>query len=174
MSDKYDDSKEGGYSYVEKLALVSQGMMDPHEIGMTSADDAIYEITGLKPAPPQQFLGDWVTFEASVIPLEVRAKWARQELKVVPPNKEQWEAEWRNEHKNEFQIECRLRSGSVYVIAQQTFTEPILGFAEMLRRMPDLLLARYEQIKKENPEHPIKTRSDIESERRAAQRASVE
>ena len=168
MSDKYDDSEKGGYSYAEKLALVSKGQMDPKEIGMASADDAIYEITGLKPAPKQPWLGDWMTFEASVVPLEVRSKWARQELKVIPTNPAQWEAEWRNEHKDEYQIQCVFRSGNEQARVDQTFTDPILGFAELMRRSSDLLLVRYEQIKKENPDKPIKTRSDLASEKRAA------
>lgn len=168
MSDKYDDSQSGGYSYAEKLAMVSKGMMDPHEIGMTSQDDAIYEITGLKPAPNLPWLGDWVTFEASVVPIEVRAKWARAELKVIPPNPDQWEAEWRSEHKDEYQVQGILRSGNVQARVDQIFTDPILGFAEFLRRVSDMLLIRYEQIKKENPEHPIKTRSDLEAEKRQA------
>ncbi len=167
MSNKYDDSESGGHSYAEKLVLVSKGLMDPHEIGMASQDDAIYEITGLKPPPTVPFLGDWVTFEASVVPLEVRAKWALSELKITPPNKEQWMAEWRNEHKDEFQVQGILRSGNCQARVDQIFTDPILGFAEFLRRASDLLQVRYEQVKKENPEHPIKTRSDLESEKRA-------
>jgi hypothetical protein len=168
MSDKYDDSDKGGHSYAEKLALVSKGLMDPKEIGMVSADDAIYEITGLKKPPTEPWLGDWITFEASVVPLEVRSKWARQELKVIPTNPQQWEAEWRQEHKNEFQVQTVLRSGNVQARLDQIFTDPILGFAELLRRSSDLLLVRYEQIKKENPRQPIKTRSDLEAEKRAA------
>jgi hypothetical protein len=168
MSDKYDDSQKGGYSYSEKLALVSKGLMDPHEIGMTSQDDAIYEITGLKPPPKVGFLGDWVTFEASVVPLEVRSKWARAEQKVIPPDPKMWEAEWRQEHQKEHQIQGILRSGNVQARVDQIFTDPILGFAELLRRVSDMLLVRYEQLKKENPEHPFKTRADLEAEKRAA------
>lgn len=161
----YDDTAKGGYSYLEKLALVSKGQMNPKEIGMASADDAIYEITGTK--APLPFLGDWITFEASVVPLGVRSQWARQDLKIIPPNPAEWEAEWREAHKTEFHVQAILKSGSVAANVDQKFTDPILGFAEMLRRAADLLVVRYEQIKNENPEKPVKTREDLAAEARA-------
>lgn len=168
---KYDDSAKGGYSYAEKLGLVAKGLMDPHEIGMTSADDAIYAITGLEKPAPVSFLGDWLQFEASVVPLAQRAKWARQDLKVIPTNPRAWEADWCEEHKAEYQLQGILRSGNCQARIDQTFTDPILGFAEFLRQASDLLLQRYEIIKKENPEHPFKTREEerVERETRRAQ-----
>lgn len=165
MSDKYDDTETGGYSYLEKLAMTAKGLLDPKEIGMASADEAIFEITGGK--PPSPFLGDWVTFEASVVPLAVRSKWARQDIKVIPTNPAEWEAEWREAHKHEFLVRGLLKSGSVGTQIEQTSTDPILGFAEMLRRAADMLISRYEQIKNESPEKPFKTREDLAAEARA-------
>lgn len=161
MSDKYDDKEKGGYGYAEKLALVAKGLMNPNEIGMASADEAIFEITGTKPPPP--FLGDWVTFEASVIPLEVQSKWARQALKVIPTNPAEWEAEWREKHKNEFRLQGILRSGSCMAQVDQTYTDPILGMAELMGRAAKILLDRYDQLKKET-DKPIKTRYDLQTE----------
>ncbi len=161
---KYDDSAEGGYSYLEKLALVAQGNMDPKEIGMVTADDAIMEITGAKKTRP--FLGDWVTFEASVIPIAVLAQWALQELKIKPTDIVQWKADWCEQHKEKarWKIQSLMRSGNVQAQAEQTFTDPILGFAEMMRKAAILLELRYEQLKKEYPDKPFKTRDDLAAE----------
>jgi hypothetical protein len=163
---KYDDSDSGGFSYLEKIALVAKGQMNPHEIGMTSQDDAIREITGKKLEKPQPFLGDWVTFEASVIPLDVLAKWARKDLKVIPTDTAQWEADWKEQHKAEFRVQGILKSGSVGAVVDQKYTDPILGFCEMLRQAADMLTERYEQIKNET-DKPIKTRDDLRAEAEA-------
>ncbi len=162
MSNQYDDTEKGGFTYLEKLALVAKGQMNPNEIGMASQDDAIYEITGKK--RPDAWLGDWVTFEASIVPLNVRAQWARQALKVVPTDTAQWEADWRAEHKDEHQVQGILKSGSVGAVVDQTYADPILGFAEMLRRAATMLEQRYEEIKIANPDKPIKTREDLAAE----------
>lgn len=159
---KYDDSEKGGFSYLEKLALVAQGNMDPKEIGMVSADEAIMEITGAKKTLP--FLGDWITFEASVVPVAIRAQWALQELKIKPNDAAQWKADWSEQHKSEWQIQSIMRSGNVQAQADQAFTDPILGFAEMMRKAATLLELRYEQLKKENPDQPFKTRDDLAAE----------
>jgi hypothetical protein len=168
MSNKYDDSEKGGFSYMDKLVMVSKDMMDPKEIGMTSKDDAIYEITGLKKPPAESYLSDWLTFEVAEVPVAVRARWARQDLKVVPTDKALWESQWAEEHKNEHRLQVVMRSGNIQARLDQTFTDPILGFAELMRQASDMLLQRYEQIKKENPRKPVKTREDIEAEKRAA------
>lgn len=165
MSQKYDDSGTGGYNYLEKLGMVAKGLMDPKEIGMASVDDAIFEITGTK--PPLPFMGDWATFEVSVVPLDIQAKWARQELKVIPPNPVEWEAEWKEAHKNEFRVQGILKSGNCAAQVDQTFTDPILGFADMMRKAADMLMVRYNQVKEANP-NPIKTREDLQNEARTA------
>jgi hypothetical protein len=175
MSDKYDDSAKGGYSYAEKLTMVAAGAMDPKEIGMATAEEAKLRVLGV--APPQAFLGDWMTFEASVIPINVQAHWARMDLKIVPTNPAEWEAEWAEEHKAEIRVQGILRSGSCMAQVDRTYTDPILGFAELMGKAAELLLRRYEELKKENPGHEIKTRNDLAreaTEQAAAQNASVE
>jgi hypothetical protein len=163
---KYDDSQTGGYSYSEKLALVAKGLMEPKEIGMASADDAIYEITGLKKPDAQPWLSDFITFEASVVPLEVRAQWARQEEKVIPADSVGWKEAWMDKHRNEHRIQAILRSGNIKAMLDQTFTDPIYGFAELLRQASDMLTQKYEEIKQTNPEKPVKTREEINTEHR--------
>ena len=159
---KYDDSATGGYSYLEKLALVAQGSMDPKEIGMADANEAHRELMG-EPRKAEPYLGDWITFEASVVPMSIRSRWARQDLKIVPTNTREWEAEWAEQHKDEFRVQAIMRSGNIMAQLDQTFVDPIKGFGELLRKAADALESRYETLKKESKQ-PIKTRDDIANE----------
>jgi hypothetical protein len=158
-TDKYDDGSKGGYSYTEKLALVAQDMMAPTEIGLTSREEAIKEITGEE--DPGIKLGDFITFEASVIPNELRAHWARQDLKVAPTGvtAQEWEAAWIEEHKNEFAIQGTVHSGTCHATVQRMYTDPILGFCDMMKNTATMLETKYEEIKKNDP-NPIITRTD--------------
>jgi hypothetical protein len=162
-TNKYDDSETGGYSYAEKLALVAQGLMDPTSIGLPPGDAghklALDELTGEEKPTPK--LADYVTFEASTVPIELRAHWARQDLKVVPTGvtAREWEANWIAEHKNEFTIQATLHSGYLMSQVGQTFTDPILGFCELMRKAADLLEAKYNELKQTDPS-PIVFRTD--------------
>ena len=80
MSQKYDDSEKGGYSYAEKLEAVAAGNMDPKEIGMASAEEAQLQI--LPDAKKQPVFGTTMMFRAGVIPLELRLHWAEQDFKA--------------------------------------------------------------------------------------------
>jgi hypothetical protein len=155
-TDKYDDKEQGGYDYGEKLALVAQGLMDPKSIGLPPGDDgqrkAYEEITG-KPTLAAK-LGDFVTFEASTIPNEIRAHWARQELKVIPAGltAKEWELKWIDDHKGEVAVQGTLHSGTCHSVMQRLYTDPILGFANMLRGAAEMLEQKYEELKKNDPE----------------------
>jgi hypothetical protein len=162
-TDKYDDGVKGGYTYGEKLALVAQGNMDPHEIGLTTPEDAIKELVG-DTEPPKPWLSDFLTFEAVVVPPSVRAKWARSEEKIIPIDEVGWLENWAKEHASEHAIQGRLCSGNCTANFGQKFADPILGFAEMLRNAATLLEERYEQVKAVN-DHPVKTREEIEAEK---------
>jgi len=162
-TDKYDDRDKGGYSYTEKLSLAAQGLMDPQSIGLPPEEAgqkaAIQEITGQEQPGPK--LGDFVTFEASIVPLELRAHWARQDLKVVPTGfvAREWEQKWIEEHKDEYASQGSLHSGTCHATLQRLYSDPILGFVEMMRQAADLLEAKYEELKRNDP-NPIITRTD--------------
>jgi hypothetical protein len=159
---KYDDSKKGGYSYLEKLALVAQECMDPKEIGMADADEARNMLLGKKPVPP--FFGDWMTFEASVVPLSIRAKWAFDDLKIKPDNRRDWEASWAESHKDEYHIQAIFRSGSVMAQVDQTFTDPIAGFADLMVKTSELLKKKFAELLEKDDGPAFKTRDDLKEE----------
>ncbi len=158
-TDKYDQSEEGGYSYAEKLALVSQELMAPQEIGLTSSAEAIKEITGEEEVGPK--LGDFITFEASVIPLRLRAHWAWQEqtIKTQGATQKEFEAKWAEDHKDEYAIQGSMHSGTCHATLQRLYADPIIGFVEMIRQCGDLLEAKYNDLKKTDP-NPVITRDD--------------
>ena len=160
-TDKYDDSNKGGYSYAEKLALAAQGHMDPQEIGLPPEEAgqkaAIDELDGKKPELMK--LGDFVTFEASVVPIQLRAHWALQDLKIQPENPKGWEADWCEEHKAEVAIQGLLHSGGLAARIGQLFTDPILGFVQLMRKSADILEEKYNELKQTDP-NPIVTREE--------------
>lgn len=139
-----------GYTYGEKLALVAQELMDPKEIGLASAEEAKLRILG--DPKPEIKLGNFVTFEASVVPLTIRAEWARQEAKIVPFDTEAWMAE----HKKEFRIQARLRCGTAFGLFDQTFSEPIAGLIAMMENAVARLREKLaeEQAAEANTETP--------------------
>ena len=162
-TEKYDDRDKGGYSYAEKLKLVAAGHMDPKEIGLPPETEgqkaAIDELDG---KPKLLKLGDFLTIEMSVVPPRLRAHWALQDLAIKPDNPKEWEANWCEEHKNEFAVQGMLHSGAMISRAGQLFSDPILGFVEMLRKYADTLEAKYNELKQTDP-NPIITRDEIEA-----------
>lgn len=159
-TNQYDDAAKGGYSYEEKLNLVAADAMDPHSIGLETAEDAKRIILGQD--APKQKLGDFVVFEASVVPLRLRAHWARKDLKVQPIGAaaKAWEADWCEQNKGSFSIQGRLRSGTMTAMVQQEFNDPILGFAVLLRQTADMIEAKYTELKKTD-ENPVETRDEL-------------
>jgi hypothetical protein len=159
-TDKYDDTDKGGYSYAEKLALASQGLLDPQEIGLPPEDAGIKAAQEeLHPKPKALKLGDFVTVEASVVPPQIRARWERQDLAVQPDNSKAWEADWCEQHKNEFAIQGLLTSGFLAAKVGQIFSDPILGFVQLLRNYADLLEHKYNELKQTDP-NPIMSREE--------------
>lgn len=158
MSNQYDDSAKGGYTYEEKLGLVAQGGMDPKTIGLSSAEDAKNIILGQDKPEPK--LGDFFALEASVVPIALRARWARQDLKIQPENPRGWEADWCEQHKNEHSIQSQFRCGSMAAVFGQTYTDPILGFIEIMRKAATLLEVKYAELKANDP-YPIITRDEV-------------
>ena len=151
-TEKYNDADKGGYNYAEKLALAAQGMMDPKEIGMTSQEDAIKAITGEEKPSPKA--GDFITFHASTIPNEVRARWARSELKVIPQDfaADEFEQKWVEERDGiEFAVQGEMHCGTLFTQMRQLYRDPILGFAHMLRHAADLLETKYNELKATDP-----------------------
>jgi hypothetical protein len=164
-TEKYDEAAQGGYSYADKLKAVAAGMMDPQEIGLppdqAGQKAAIDEIDDKEPT--KEKFGDFVQFEASVVPQELRAHWARQDTGLVMDKlaAKDWEEKWVKEHEGEFAIQGRFQSGTIAAQFGQLFRDPVLGFAEMLRKLADLVTEKYEELKKADP-NPIVTRYDTE------------
>jgi len=167
-TDKYDDRETGGYSYAEKLALVAQDVMDPKEIGLTSRAEAVREITGEE--KPSEKLGDFVTFQVSVVPIELRAHWARQEASILTEGEtaREWEQKWIEKNKDTYAVQGDVHSGHLHAKFGQTFSDPIKGFCVMLRNVADMLETKYEELKKNDP-NPIITRKDQQASKKAVE-----
>lgn len=159
-TDKYDDRDKGGYSYAEKLKLAAEGLMDPQEIGLPPDAAGVKAANEeLNPKPVLMKLGDFVTFEASVVPPQLRAHWACQDLAIKPDNPKAWEADWCEQHKTEFAVQGLLHSGALAAKVGQLFKDPILGFVEMMRKAADILEQKYNELKKTDP-NPVITREE--------------
>ncbi len=159
-TDKYDDKANGGYSYPEKLAMAAQGLLDPTEIGLPP-DEAGQKaaLNELDDKPKLMKLGDFATIELSVVPPQLRAHWAYQDLAIKPDNMKEYEANWCEEHKNEYAIQGLLHSGSLAARVGQLFTDPIIGFVELMHKCADILEQKYNELKKTDP-NPIITRDE--------------
>jgi hypothetical protein len=140
---KYDDKDKGGYSYAEKLKMVAEEQMDPKEIGLASADDAKLQI--MPDAAPKRQLGDFITFEASAVPLDLRAQWAYSEEKIIPPDKAAWIAEWKEKNKDSIVLQSRVRCGTALATAGRTVSDMVLGFCVMLEDAAALIRKEYEE-----------------------------
>lgn len=154
-----DVGKTGdGPSYKEKLEMVAAGMIDPKEVGVTSQEEAVAKMLGEAPILPK--LGDFVTFECSVVPLELRAHWARQDLKIIPTNPQEWEQDWIKANKDSYALQGEMKSGTIACRVGQMFKDPILGFTELMRKAADMLEKRYNELKETDP-NPLITREEI-------------
>jgi len=76
----------------------------------------------------------------------------------------EWQKNWVEKHKSEHLAQGRMSSGSNAAQFGQVYSDPILGFAELLRQTATMLEQRYEQIKAIN-DHPVKTREETEIEK---------
>lgn len=132
-----------GYTYPEKLMLVSQGLMAPEEIGVATAEEA-QALQVMKDPPKQAFLGGYCTFEVSEVPLKLRALWAKQDSKIIPFNDE----EWIEANKDTHRLQVRLRCGTVATMLDQTFDSVLGGFVAMLHNAGDLLAKMKETYEK--------------------------
>lgn len=162
-TDNYDDSAKGGYSYAEKLAAVADGLMDPKEIGMASAEEAQVKLLPDKLKKP--VFGTTMMFRAGVVPLELRAHWAEQEYKaerkIVSADTDFDKEAWMEAHKNEFPIQGDFICGQATAKFGQTFADPILGLCQMLRKCADMLEAKYTEP--EEPQTPATEQQDAPS-----------
>lgn len=125
----------------EKLGLVANELMDPKEVGLTTAEEAKLEI--LPEAERVIQLGTDVKFECGVIPLAIRAEWARQDLVVVPTDISAWKDKWMAANKNTYLIQGVLHCGTAQGRFQRTFSDPTLGLALMLKIAGEMLEKQY-------------------------------
>lgn len=132
--------------YAAKLAMVATGMMDPKEIGCASAEEAQLKIM---PDPEKvAMLGDYVTFEASEVPLELRAKWKQDESKLILSASEAATAReaFVEENKDSMLIQCRVRCGTLLGTFQQEYdrskTAKAMAFADLMVKCAQQLATR--------------------------------
>lgn len=142
------------YTPQEKLELIARGLMAPEELGLASAEEAQALELEQKGPPPQRFQ-DYITFEASEVPMELKAKWAQAELKIIPDNVNQWRNDWIEKHKNEHTIQARIRCGNALGVLQRTVTEPLRGMILLMREAADKIEEGYNQQLKEDNERSI-------------------
>jgi hypothetical protein len=116
-----DNTKTDPYSSDEKLRLVALGLMDPKEIGVTSAEEAQLKI--MPDAIANPVLGDPINFRCSEVPLQLRALWAKQDSKIANFDQEAWI----EEHKHAHLIQGEIRSGNMVGRLERTVTEPLDG-----------------------------------------------
>jgi hypothetical protein len=147
MSDsinQYDDTAKGGYTYEEKLKMVSEGMMDPKEIGMPEGKQG--EVEAKKQLPPE--LGDTVYFIAKEIPIYLVAQNEMKKLTVQPANPRKWMADWTDDNIDKHVVQARIESGNQQGGMQRVVTDPFLGMLILMREAADLLEAKYHELNK--------------------------
>lgn len=150
------------FTQEEKLALVAANMMDPKEVGLTSAEDAAKEL-GLTEPPAPLKLGKGLRLECWIVPLEIRAEWAYQETKIIlaPSDKTAYVEKWIAEHQSNFLIQARLHCGNGHMEFEQTFTDEVLGLCTMTKiageKLEKLHIAAQERDAKETnePAEPV-------------------
>ncbi len=140
-----------GYTYPEKLALASKGLMDPKEVGCATAEEA-QNLQVMKDPPKQAFLGDYCTFEVSEVPLKLRALWAKQDSKIINVFDEE---KWLEENKGTHRLQARLRCGNVATMMEQTYTDLVGGFIQMLASASTVLEGMYEKYKQQVLTPPV-------------------
>lgn len=128
--------KTNEYSYAEKLNMVASGQMAPEEIGVATAEDA-QKLMVLDAPPPGPHLGDFCTFEVSEVPHALRAKWAKQERKIIEAG--DFEADWIEKNKDNHLLQARFRCGNISMMLEQTVTDVVRGFAQMLAQAGGVL-----------------------------------
>ncbi len=145
-------NEEPGYE--AKLAMVATGMMDPKEIGLATAEEAQLKIM---PEPDKvAMLGDFVTFEASEVPLELRAKWAQDATNIVLAKSDMMDQRdaWVKEHADSMLIQCRLRCGTLLGTFQQEYdrtrTAKALAFADLMVKCAQQLAEKAVQEARES------------------------
>lgn len=120
------------FTHEEKLALVADGAMAPEEVGLASAEEAKLQIEPEQKARPN--FGNEVFLQAGVVPIELRAEWAYDEMKVqlAPKDKTAWIQDWIEKNQKTYRVQASVRSGNIQAKFERTFTDPVLGLAAML------------------------------------------
>lgn len=135
------------YTPEEKLALVAQELMDPKEIGLTTAEEARLQI--LPDAKVPRKLEGFIVFEASEVPLDRRAQFAYDALKVIPPDKELWLAEWKVEHKDEIFLQARTRCGNATAVTGGRASDQVMGLINLMEDAAKMLRDEYDRERSE-------------------------
>jgi hypothetical protein len=121
----------------EKLDLIEKGLMDPAEMGLTCKPSELPAVMGeapkiLPPAVTVPKLGNWLTFEASPVPPDIRAMWAKQDAVIIPFDVEAY----KEQIKDEALIQVIFRCGNLQAKLEQLVKADALheGFAMMLEK----------------------------------------
>jgi hypothetical protein len=129
------------YTYAEKLALIQKGLMAPEDLGIVPTAAEASEATAGGEIIDPEFdpnkkpeLGDFIVFQASEVPPDLRAEWARLDAKAktkIVPFEFDKEA-WKKEHENEHQVQCKAQCGTASMMVEGMFSDKILGLCNML------------------------------------------
>lgn len=152
----------GEYTQSEKMALVAAEMMDPKEVGLTSAEDAQKQIMPEEAAKLQ--LGKGLRFECWIVPPEIRAEWAYTDTKIIlaPTDKAEYIKKWLEDNKSTFLMQARLHCGNGHMEFEQMFKDEVLGLCAMTKTAGEKLeqlylgnLAKENEVKEEPKNDPI-------------------
>jgi hypothetical protein len=138
-----DDPHPNEYTFAEKLAAVNAGVMAPEDLGVLPTPGDASEATAggveIKPATPEELAkkpetGDYIVFQAAVVPPDLRSEWARldakAENKILPFafDKEAWKKAHEAEHLIQAKFQCGTASGAI----EGKFSDKILGLCNLL------------------------------------------
>lgn len=138
-----EGNESAEFTQEEKLALVADGMMDPKEVGLVSAEEAHLQI--MPEIEKEPIFGNELFLQMGCIPLELRAEWAYDETKIIlpPSDKTAWIEDWIDKNKQSYRIQGALRCGTLEGKFERTFRDPVIGLAQMLRVAADMLETKY-------------------------------
>jgi len=138
-----NDPHPNEYTFAEKLAAVNAGVMAPEDLGVLPTPGDASEATAggleIKPATPEELAkkpetGDYIVFQAAVVPLDLRATWSELDAKAtnkILPFTFDKEA-WKDAHKHEHVIQAKFQCGTASGAIEGKFSDKVLGLCNLL------------------------------------------
>jgi hypothetical protein len=142
------DPSPEAYTPTEILEQVALGNMSPLDAGITGPIPIIGEsqpdpanLRVLPKGPTPRKFGEQMEFQASVVPLTIRAEWERQDAKIIPFDTEAWI----EQHKNEYRVQAMLACGNGVLRLDETYSDGVLGFCDIMRKAAQMLEEAYKK-----------------------------